>query len=140
MARKKLPIALRKALSALATTIHKPKNAVLFRVGQPCRGAFLIRSGEVKLSLDEAAHLYRTRTVRSGFIIGLPAVFSGEPYSLTAQTKTACKLDFVPRKKLLALLRQNPEVGFDIVRLLSNEIHQMRTVAKRHLSGDRKAA
>ena len=140
MTRKKVPVELRKQLSAMGTTIRKPKNAVLFRAGQSCRGAFLIRSGEVKLSLDEAAHLYRTRIVGSGFIIGLPAVFSGEPYSLTAKTKTACKLDLVPRKELLDLLRKNPQVGIDIVRLLSEEIHQMRNVAKQHLSSDPKAA
>jgi hypothetical protein len=94
MTRNKLPVAMREQLSAMGTTLLKPKNAVLFRAGQACRGAFLICSGEVKLSLDDAAHLYRRRTVGPGFIIGLPAVFSGEPYSLTAQTKDSLQIGF----------------------------------------------
>ena len=106
----------------------KAKGSVLFRAGQPVRGAFLVRSGRVRMSLDHST-LCPARTVGSGGIIGLPATFSGEPYSLTAQVQTDCKLDFVPRARLLRLLRNNPELGFQIVRLLSEEIFQMRTAA-----------
>jgi hypothetical protein len=50
MPRTTLPLALRKRLQSLATSVRKAKGAVLFRAGQPCRGAFLIRSGQVELS------------------------------------------------------------------------------------------
>ena len=66
----------------------------------------------------------------SGFIVGLPATFSGEPYSLTAEAKTRCRLEFVPRQKLLSLLHQNPDAGFQILRLLSEEIFHIRKVIK----------
>jgi CRP-like cAMP-binding protein len=69
----------------------------------------------------------------AGAVIGLPAAFSGEPYSLAAQTKTACRLDFIPRGELLDILRRNPKAGFDIVRMLSEEIYEMRNVVKRRL-------
>jgi hypothetical protein len=48
--------------------------------------------------------------------------------SLTAKTKSACRLDFIPRAELLDLLRRNPQEGFDVVRMLSEEIFQMRNV------------
>jgi CRP-like cAMP-binding protein len=131
MPRKTLQLALRKRLQSLATSVRKAKGAVLFRAGQPCRGAFLIRSGQVELSLEGASHLYPARVVGRGNVVGLPAAFSGEPYSLTAKAKSACRLDFIPRGKLLDLLRRNPRAGFDIVRMLSEEIFQMRNIAKR---------
>ena len=106
----------------------KAKGSILFRAGQPVRGAFLVRSGRVRMSLDHST-LCPGRTVGSGSILGLPATFSGEPYSLTAQVQTDCKLDFVRRARLLRLLRNNPELGFQIVRLLSEEIFQMRKAA-----------
>lgn len=106
---------------------------MLFRTGQPCFGAFLLRSGQVELSLEGASHLYPARIMRAGALIGLPAAFSGEAYSLTAQTKTACRLDFIPRGELLDILRRNPRAGFDIVRMLSEEIYQTRNVLKRSL-------
>lgn len=108
----------------------KAKGKVLFRSGEACVGAFLIRSGQVKLSLDPAIGVYPTRTVSSGTVIGLPASFSGEPYSLTAATKTNCRLDFISRQSLLNLLQHYPDAGFEILRVLSDEIFQMRKVMK----------
>jgi CRP-like cAMP-binding protein len=110
--------------------VLKDKGSVLFQMGQPCRGAFLIRSGQVQLSMDTASSLYPARTVGSGFVVGLPASFSGEPYSLTAEAKTRCRLEFIPRQKLLSLLHQNPDAGFQILRLLSEEIFHIRNVVK----------
>lgn len=97
MSRKTLPLKVRKQLQAVARPVLKDKGIVLFRSGEPCRGAFLIRSGEVKLSLDTPTALYPARTAGSGIVLGLPASFSGEPYSLTAETKTRCRLDFISR-------------------------------------------
>jgi CRP-like cAMP-binding protein len=130
MPRKTLPPALRKQLQSIATPERKEEGTILFRKGQLCRGAFLIRSGRVELSLDGASHLYPTRVVSAGSVIGLPAAFSGEPYSLTSATKRTCRLDFIPHRKLRTLLRRKPRVGFDIVKMLSDEIYQMRKVAK----------
>jgi CRP-like cAMP-binding protein len=133
MPRKPVPMALQKQLESVATLVRKPKGTFLFRTGQPCRGAFLIRRGQVELSLEGASHLYAARLVGAGGLIGLPAAFSGEPYSLTAETKSMCDLDFIPRGKLLDILRRNPRFGFEIVKLLSEEIFQMRKAAKRSL-------
>lgn len=93
--------------------------------------SWLIR--RLELSLEGASHLYPPRIVGAGSVVGLPAAFSGEPYSLTAETKTACRLDFLTRAELLDLLRRNPRAAFDVVRLLSEEIFEMRNVAKRSL-------
>ncbi len=121
---------LHKELRAVAMPLVKHKGAVLFHAGSPTRGAFLIRNGQVRLSLDGAGALFPTRTLGPGTVIGLPATFSGEPYSLTAEAAKNCNLDFIPRRKLLNLLRRNPEVGCQIVRILSEEIFQMRNVAR----------
>jgi len=130
MSRRTLPLKVRRQLQAIATPVLKEKGTVLFRLGQPCRGAFLIRSGQVELSLDTVSGLYPARTVGSGFIVGLPATFSGEPYSLTAEAKSKCCLEFISRQKLLSLLEQNPDAGFQILRLLSEEIFHIRKVVK----------
>lgn len=130
MTRKQLSIEVRRELHAVATPVHKERGAVLFREGRPCRGAFLIRKGQIKLTLDAASRLYPARVVGSGFVIGLPATLSGEPYSLTAEVKNDCELDFIPRRKFLSVLRHSPQVGFQIVGMLSKEISLMRNAAK----------
>lgn len=116
-------------LQNVATPIFKAKDTILFQAGQAADGAFLVRSGRVRMSLDQSP-LYPTRSMGPGHVIGLPATFSGEPYSLTAKAERNCHLDFIPRDKLLDLLRCNPEVGFQVVRILSEEIFQMRKAAQ----------
>ena len=116
-------------LQNVATPMFKAKDSTLFQAGQPAEGAFLVRSGRVRMSLDRSP-LYPTRSIGPGNVIGLPATFSGEPYSLTAKAERNCRLDFIPRERLLDLLRCNPEVGFHVVRVLSEEIFQMRKAAR----------
>ena len=137
MSRRTVPLEVRRQLRAIATPVLKDKGTVLFRSGQQCRGAFLIRSGQVELSLDTVSDLYPARTVGSGFILGLPATFSGEPYSLTAKAKSSCRLEFIPRKKLQSLLHQHSDAGFQILRLLSDEILHIRKVVKNSGRSDR---
>jgi|SRR5579872_2175055 CRP-like cAMP-binding protein len=131
MAARTLSLDVRKQLHEIARPVVADKGEVLFRSGQVCEGAFLIQSGQVKLSLDTISNSYPPRTVSSGFVVGLPASFSGEPYSLTAEAKTACRLDFISRRSLLKALHENPKAGFEIVRILSDEIFKMRKAAKK---------
>jgi CRP-like cAMP-binding protein len=125
----KLSPDLYRKLQNVAIPMFKAKDSTLFQAGQPAEGAFLVRSGRVRMSLDHAP-LYPTRSIGPGNVIGLPATFSGEPYSLTAKAERNCRLDFIPRERLLDLLQCNPEVGFHVVRVLSEEIFQMRKAAR----------
>jgi len=131
MAGRTLSLEVRRKLHEVGRSVVAEKGTVLFRSGQECEGAFLIQRGEVKLSLDSDSNSYRPRTVSSGFVVGLPASFSGEPYSLTAEAKTACRLDFISRRNLLKVLNEHPRTGFEIVRVLSDEIYKMRRAAAR---------
>ena len=134
MPRSRLSKDLCSELRNVSSPVVKAKGAILFRSGQPVTGAFLIRRGEVRLSLDNSA-LYPARTLGAGHVLGLPASFSGEPYSLTAKAEKDCRLDFIPRARLLELLLRKPNVGFQIVRMLSEEISQMRKTAMHNKRG-----
>jgi CRP-like cAMP-binding protein len=124
----KIPSKLYSHLRKVAIPTMKRKGTALFRCGEAAKGAFLVRSGEVRLSLVEAPLVYPSRSLGAGCIIGLPASFSGEPYSLTATAAKDCRLDFIPRARLLNLFRHDPELGYQIVRILSEEIADMRHV------------
>jgi len=115
-------------LGKAAIATFKRKGATLFRCGEAATGAYLIRRGQVRLSLGGNPALYPSRVLGPGNVIGLPATFSGEPYSLTAEAAKDCHLDFIPRARLLNLFRHNPQVGYQIVRILSEEIFEMRHV------------
>jgi CRP/FNR family transcriptional regulator, dissimilatory nitrate respiration regulator len=131
----KLSPDLQSQLTAIATRISEHAGTVLFHAGEPGCGAFLIRSGKVKMSLEGSSELYPARFLRKGSLIGLPATFSGEPYSLTAETVQDSDLYFIPRNKLLNLLQHDPGTGYEIVRILSEEIFQMRKTAYKSHNG-----
>lgn len=115
-----------KQLYTIGEPVVMPRGTVLLRAGEPARGAFFIKSGLVRMTLGTNPKLYPSRRLGAGRVIGLPATFSGEPYSLTAECATRCRLYFIPRQNLLELLRHNPDAGLEIVRILSEEIFQMR--------------
>jgi cyclic nucleotide-binding protein len=120
---------LQEKLRSIATSVPGKKGTILFRTGQPGRGAFLIRSGRIRLTLDGNSS-YPARILRAGALVGLPASFSAEPYSLTAEAVDDCELNFIPRDQMLNLLRRDPEAGLQIVQMLSEEVSRIRKSAK----------
>jgi len=130
---KKLSPELNKALRTATKPLNTKKGDLLFRAGEQARGAFVVKSGKVRLQLEGAGGLYPTRTLGPGSVIGLPATVSCEPYSLTAEAMQDCELDFISRKNLLALLQHNTTAALQILKILSEEIYQMRDTAKKAL-------
>jgi len=112
-------------LEALASSRHEQSHAVLFRRGEPARGVYLIRQGSVVLSLDSRRH----RRAGRGWILGLPATFSGEPYSLTAIAAENCELLFIPREKVIEFVRLNPALALPLLEVLASEVSAVRRMA-----------
>ena len=127
-------------LERLATIVFKPKGTILFRRGEDVSGVFLIRGGQVSLALDYESRVYPPRVLGPGAIVGLPATVSGNPYSLTARVVEDSELAFVAREALLACLRNNPILCFQVMDMLSGEISDIRSAFKQNGSGHRTKA
>jgi CRP-like cAMP-binding protein len=127
----KLSPELYQELKASSRILKSKKGAVLFQAGSPGHGAFLVRAGQIKLTLDGSPCVFPARLLGPGSLIGLPATVSGEPYSLTATVVKDAELDFITRDKMLGILRGNTTVALEILKVLSEEISHMRRMAKR---------
>ena len=121
---------LTKRLERLATIVHKPKGAILFHRGDSASGVYLVRNGEVSLSIECDDAIFPPRIMTSGFLVGLPGTVSGNPYSLTAEVVEDAELAFIPRKAVLDLLRENSALCFQVMEMLSEEITQIRSAFK----------
>jgi CRP-like cAMP-binding protein len=64
-------------------------------------------------------------------VVGLPATLSDSSYSLTAEVLEDCRLIFLSRQSLLELLRQKPELCFQVMSILTEELAQTRTALER---------
>ena len=120
-------VELRQQLEERASVISRPKGAILFRRGDPVSGLFLIRRGQVQLGLGCDSRVFPARILGPGSFVGLPATMSGSPYSLTAEVTEDSELSFVTGSEVIELLSSNPQRGFEVMAILSDEISEIRS-------------
>ena len=125
------PDELKAHLVTTGTSVHRARGGYLFRRGEPVTGIFLILQGVVRLGLDGNPASFPWREVGPGSVVGLPAALSDSRYSLTAEILDDCRLSFLSRQSLLDLLRQKPELCFQVMSILAEELTQTRTALER---------
>ena len=129
---------LAQALDAIARSHSCNRGGTLFQQGQPADGVLVLRQGKVRLSA--AAHDSDTRlpyrVVGPGYVLGLPALFSGQPYSLTAEALEECAFGFVDRKRALELVRKRLDLCFQAADLLAREVRELREWQASHMGAD----
>src|SRR5579864_8445102 len=101
------------------------KDALNF-TGEAATGVYVIRRGSVVLSFDDRRH----QTAGQGWVLGLPATFSGEPYSLTAVAAENCEFAFIPREKVIEFVHLNPGLAVHLLEVLASEVAAMRGMVK----------
>ena len=112
-----------RALERLAERRHAVPGEVLFNEEMPAKGAFLVRSGRIKMCLS--AHDDRCLILQmaaAGEMLGLGASISDQQYEMTAECITHCDLLFIAREKLLHALETNLDLCVEVVSLLSGDL------------------
>ena len=120
--------ALIEALGRVATRHACSRGAVLFQQGQPGDFVLVLRSGKVELFVSSADGSTRLpyRTVAPGYVLGLPALFSGKPFSLTAEALEECEISFVQREAGLQLMRERLDLCLQAASQLAGEVTTLR--------------
>ena len=99
-----------------------PEEAVLFIEGQTPRGVFVLCSGVVTLSTtSKEGKVLILKQAEAGEVLGLSAAISGTNYEMTAETASACQLNFISRQDLMTLLQDESEAGVHAAQWLSRE-------------------
>src|SRR5271166_437127 len=97
-----------------------PPAHVLFREGRESMGVFLVCSGKVLMGVRNMPKL--DRVFSAGSLLGLPASFTGHPYSLTAVTLTQSEVVNVPQEEFLQLMREHPDLCREATDMLGREL------------------
>jgi CRP-like cAMP-binding protein len=125
------PDELKAHLIAAGSPIRRGRGTYLFRRGDAVTGIFLISRGTVRLGLDGNPASFPWREVGPGSVVGLPASLSDSSYSLTAEVIEDAELVFLPRQRLLDLLREKTDLCFQIMNVLTEELTQTRAALER---------
>jgi CRP-like cAMP-binding protein len=100
---------------------------MLFQQGEAPIGLYLLKTGKASLIMktdkgEEVVHL----TVGSGSILGLPAIVSNEPYTLSAMAHHGSEVKFLARKDFEELIQAQPSLYPKVLEVLAAEVRSAR--------------
>ena len=112
--------------SQRATKHSYSSKEVLFQQGEPASKVYLVRHGEVFLTMSiSSSHAMGFRATE-GSLVGLPATFSNEPYSMTASAERGSQLEILDREQFLRMLVAKPSLSLDVLKILAAETRSAR--------------
>lgn len=113
-------------------------GTTLYRQGETPTGCFIIRRGQVALSVSVAGSDQLVHSAKAGELLALETVISAKPHETTASTCTDCELGFLEREQLLAYLQANTSNCFPVLQLLSDHLNSTYQSVRSINTGARK--
>lgn len=120
---------LKKSLMTAGVVKRYPSQHYLFQEDQDSLGVFLVLKGKVCMSLKDLDKL--DRVFSSGSLLGIPATFTGHPYSLAAVAVTDAEVVHVERQAFLDLMTHQTELCREATDMLSREVSFIQSALAR---------
>lgn len=116
-----------RALSQHATPVPCEAERLLFHQDDPAVGVYILHEGSISLSMisPSGQSLVNVQAL-VGSLLGLPALISNKPYSLTAVAHAGSQVSFVSRAEFIALMQSDPQLSFKILKILAAEVRSAR--------------
>ena len=114
------------AFNANAKTLYCARDRVLFGKGEVASKVYLVRSGGVTLMLPYSLSRAMVFRAEAGALVGLPAAFSEEPYSMTAVALKDSEFAVMSREDFLNLTSANPSLSLEVLKVLAAETRAAR--------------
>ena len=114
------------ALHGIKSIRTYSKGTTIFQQGTPAAGVYVVESGQIRLLLaTNQSRPQLLEIVGPGTILSLSESMSGNAHRVTAQAEDHATIAFVPRDSLLEFLRVHCDFCMQVVRLLSEDLHQL---------------
>ena len=113
-------------IATATTELHVPRNAIVFRRGDPCRGFYLVVYGQVKLSFvtDQGTEKV-VNIVRPKESFGEALMFADKPYMVMAQALEDSMLLYIARDAVEREIERDPALAKALLVGLSQRIHRL---------------
>ena len=114
-------------LETRSTPVACETDKVLFNQDDSAVGVYIVLQGEVRLTMSS----HDGRTIFSipahpGSLLGLPALISEKPYSLTAIAAAGAQVRYVSRKDVFDLMESDPLLSMKMLKVLAAEVRTAR--------------
>ena len=117
---------LAREIEARSIPYNPEPDRTLFRQGDPPTSLYFLKKGEITLTMDSGdQELMRVRA-GPGSLIGLPAIVSNEPYSLTARASLDAEIRHIIPEDFHNLLQNRPRLCVDVLKILASETRSVR--------------
>lgn len=115
-----------RAVAARTITRRLPKNATLFRRGEPCHGLYIVVEGRVQIHRASSGGREQVLHVEGpGQPVAEVPLFDGGPYPASARALEDSRLLFLPQDAFQQLYRENPEIADAVIRNLGSRLRRM---------------
>lgn len=99
------------------------KGRIVFREGQPAEFLWVLRSGKVRLiKTSPNGRVTTLETIVAGQVFG--ALDVGDSYPASAEVIEEGRASCVPQRVLAGLLRDHPELGLEILTVVSRRLRE----------------
>jgi CRP-like cAMP-binding protein len=116
------------ALEKQSTPISCCEELILFKQGDEPVGLYVLKSGEVTLTMKSPAgkELISIQAA-DGSILGLPGLIGNEPYTLSATAHTGAQLSFISRDSFAGLMSTDSFLALKVLKVLAAEVRSARS-------------
>lgn len=112
------------AIGQTGVVARHAAGALLFSEGEAVRGAHLVCSGRVKLSMDSAdGKRLVLKIAKPGEFLDLGSCVAGRPHEVTAEAMEACELRFVLQQDFMRLIQQDGRACLLVADALAHNFH-----------------
>ncbi|MGA9381639.1 MAG: Mo-dependent nitrogenase C-terminal domain-containing protein [Phormidium sp.] len=105
-------------LAANFSEVEFPTGYTIFKQGGTGSFFYILISGVVQVHLGGL----QLAQLETGAYFGEMSIFAPEPHSVSVTTLSACKCLVLTQEQLYQLIRENPEIGMNIIRLLAGRV------------------
>jgi CRP-like cAMP-binding protein len=116
-----------RVLLTQATAVGCDADRLLFKQDDPAVGVYIVREGAATLTMTARdGQTIFSIEANPGSLLGLPALISNQPYSLTAIARAGAQISFVGHADFLAVMQANPLLSLKMLQVLAAEVRTAR--------------
>lgn len=115
------------ALQNRSTPVPCDSDRLLFQQDAPADGVYILHEGAVMLTMNSRdGRIIFSIQAKPGSVLGIPALVSNQPYSLSAIARAEARVSFVSRADFFAVMDAQPALSLKILQVLAAEVRTAR--------------